>query len=118
MNRVLLNFDLSQQLLKEHYPNPNYKYAYTQIGMFLKRNGFDHHQGSGYISKNPMRLSRVNGILWNLQIKYPWIIKCVEVFSITKVVEQSLDAKVIFARAAEKQSLQQAEKKKDKHFSR
>jgi len=52
--RKSLNFDLNIKKLKEHYPNSNYTEAYNDIKKFLTNNGFEHRQGSGYISKEEM----------------------------------------------------------------
>ena len=52
--RKLFAFDLNQENLKKYYPGKKPTYAYAQIGAFLYKQGFEHDQGSGYVSKEPM----------------------------------------------------------------
>jgi len=61
-----LNFDLDTKKLKEHYPNKNYTEAYNDIKKFLLQNGFEHRQGSGYISENDMSSQEVAVIIENI----------------------------------------------------
>jgi len=49
-----INFDLDTNKLKEHYPNKTYTNAYEDIKRFLLKNGFEHRQGSGYISQKEL----------------------------------------------------------------
>lgn len=48
--RKALNFDLDTKKYEEftHRPAPT---AYAEIWRFLKKNDFEHRQGSGYVSK-------------------------------------------------------------------
>jgi len=68
-----LHFDLDINKLKEHYPNNNYTEAYNDIRKFLKNNGFEHIQGSGYISKNKLKPSGIEDIIKDLVKEYIWI---------------------------------------------
>ena len=45
-----LNFDLDTENLKRYYPSSDYHKAYFDIKQFMIQNGFEHRQGSGYVS--------------------------------------------------------------------
>jgi len=68
-----LHFDLDINKLKEHYPNKNYTEAYNDIRKFLTNNGFEHIQGSGYISKDKLKSSEIVDIIKDLVKEYIWI---------------------------------------------
>ena len=71
-----INFDLDTKKLQEHYPNKNYTQAYNDIKKFLTNNGFEHRQGSGYISKEDMTEVKVVDTINVLNKKNPWLEKC------------------------------------------
>jgi len=74
--RKSLNFDLDTKKLKEHYPNKNYTNAYEDIKKFLIKNGFEHRQGSGYISKEAMTRMAVTSVIKELYKEFNWIYPC------------------------------------------
>ena len=45
-----INFDLSVHELEKYYPD--YRKAYYDVKSFFKKHGFEHRQGSGYISRD------------------------------------------------------------------
>ena len=47
--RKAINFDLSTNELKKHFNNT--AEAYNKIKEFMLKNGFEHRQYSGYVSK-------------------------------------------------------------------
>lgn len=49
-----INFDLDTKKLETLYSSKNWRQAYDDIRDFLKKNNFEHRQGSGYISKEEM----------------------------------------------------------------
>ena len=53
MNKKAINFDLDTKKLREFHPK-GITQAYTDIRNFLESMGFEHRQGSGYVSKEPM----------------------------------------------------------------
>lgn len=63
-SRKAFHFDLS---VKELEANGAPKDAWTKIGRFLERNGFEHIQGSGYESRHTMSHQDVNLILEQMQ---------------------------------------------------
>jgi len=74
--RKSLNFDLNTKKLKEYYPNNNYTNAYEDIKKFLLKNGFEHRQGSGYISEKEMSIKEVTIIIEDLNDSHPWLHPC------------------------------------------
>ncbi|HKM19174.1 MAG TPA: VapD family protein, partial [Aliarcobacter sp.] len=71
-----INFDLDTNKLKEIYPNKSYTQAYDDIKKFLTKNGFEHRQGSGNISKEEMKISQVVKIIQGLNKKHIWLEDC------------------------------------------
>lgn len=71
-----LNFDLDTNKLKEIYPNKSYTQAYDDIKRFLLKNGFEHRQGSGYISKKDMSELKVVSIIKDLNKTNSWLKDC------------------------------------------
>jgi len=78
--RKSLNFDLDTKKLKEHYANKNYTNAYEDIRKFLSENGFEHRQGSGYISKETMSVQETIIIIKELNKNHPWLETCCKTF--------------------------------------
>jgi len=74
--RKSINFDLNIKKLKEHYPNNNYTEAYNDIKKFLLKNGFEHRQGSGYISKEAMTKIKIAKIIKKLNNNCYWLYPC------------------------------------------
>ena len=70
-SRKAFHFDLS---VKELEANDAPKNAWTKIGKFLERNGFEHIQGSGYESTHTMSHQDVNLILERMQDEFPWFV--------------------------------------------
>jgi len=92
-----LHFDLDINKLKEHYPNKNYTNAYEDIKKFLSNNGFEHIQGSGYISKDKLKPSQIENIIEDLVKEYIWIQpSCKKIAAFIHRPEEELDlSKVI-----------------------
>ena len=74
-----INFDLDTNKLKEIYPNKNYTQAYDDIKRFLIKNGFEHTQGSGYISKKELVDAQITRILKKMSKKFDWFVDCCKV---------------------------------------
>lgn len=83
--RKALNFDLDTKSLKMYYPKQNYKQAYYDLGKVLKKLGFEHRQGSGYVSEQKLLSKEVFDIVENINKKCPWLSKCVNRFDVTDV---------------------------------
>ena len=94
--RKMFSFDLNQENLKKFYPGKNPTYAYTQIGAFLYKYGFEHDQGSGYVSKEPMTKLEAVEIAKLLKNKFDWINKVSPKFKISDAAEPIFDAIQLF----------------------
>lgn len=75
--KKLLVFDLDTKVCRLILGN-NYRRVYYQIiRPFLERRGFEHVQGSGYISINPMTNLQVTYCIRDLLRLYPYLSKCI-----------------------------------------
>lgn len=96
--RKAINFDLNTESLKKifHSNNPfGYLNAYKEIGKFLKNNGFEHRQWSGYVSRQPLTPIQVTAIVKGLNKTFPWFKSCVRKFDVTNIGE-TFDLMYIF----------------------
>ena len=84
--RKAIDFDLRVADLKQYY-GTNYTYAYKEIETFFLKYGFEHDQGSGYISNNKLERDDIIGIIYNLCKANPWFIKCVDDLRYTSILE-------------------------------
>lgn len=84
-SRKALHFDLDYNLLKEKFSNKNPQYAYKLIEDFLLEKGFEHHQYSGYRTKDVMDAFDAREIVYQLQLKYPWFMGCAKSVTITNI---------------------------------
>lgn len=102
-NAVLLNrpvrkqiaFDLSDAKLKIYYPhhkmriNPySYKKAWSDIGAFMRRNGFIHRQYSVYISLEAITSVEINSLVKSMLQRLPWTYKCFIAIDVTDIGDQ------------------------------
>lgn len=83
--RRAINFDLSEELLKQHYSPTKYKKAWGEIAVYMDKHGFDHRQYSGYVSRNPMTELETNKFLQKMANDLPWLGSCARVFDVTEV---------------------------------
>lgn len=83
--RKSINFDLSTEALKKHYPSKHYRNGYGDIKKFLLNNGFKHRQWSGYVSVQDITNAEINKIIAEMTKELPWIKKCVNRFDVTNV---------------------------------
>lgn len=84
MSRKAINFDLDVNALKKHY-SKKYNNAYYEINSFLSKNGFEHRQGSGYISKADMSNARAFTVIDTMCDKFNWLEKCAKKIDITSI---------------------------------
>ena len=85
-----INFDLDTKLLEQEHPKKDATVAYKEIGKFLKKHGFEHRQGSGYISKKPMFDTDVKKLVIQMHQEFPWLDKCIKKMDLTSI-EDILD---------------------------
>lgn len=79
-SRIMLNFDLNQEALKEFY-NGTPSNAYSEIKTFLELHGFSWQQGSGYVSDCPMDNKKLYKLSFLMAYEMPWLSNCTSVFS-------------------------------------
>ena len=54
----------------------------------LKKNGFEHRQGSGYVSKNSLDDLRITAIITNMTLTLKWLRFCVKEIDVTNIGKQ------------------------------
>lgn len=85
--RKALNFDLDTKQY-EKITHKKASVAYYEIKKFLKKNNFEHRQGSGYISKNSLNDFQISTIIQDMAIELEWLRKCVRQIDVTNVGKQ------------------------------
>ena len=77
------NFDLDTNKLKLFF-NP-YTDAYSKLRSVLKKHGFEHRQGSGYISEKQLDDNDVYIITKKIAQQCPWLATCAKEFDVTNI---------------------------------
>ena len=95
-----VNFDFSMEKLKELYPNKNYTQAYDDIKRFLTSHGFEHRQGSGYMSVIKMTEAKFNETIYAMFEKHFWMLDTLRTADVT-VVEKEFDLLVKYRKQRE-----------------
>lgn len=85
-----VNFDFSMDKLNVFYPNSNVRQAYDDIKRFLTAHGFEHRQGSGYMSTVTMTAAKFNETIYAMFEKYSWMPKTLKTADVT-IVEEEFD---------------------------
>lgn len=88
---IAINFDLDTKKLKDVYVSSTgkkYNRAYYDIKAFMKKNGFLHRQGSGYISKEPMTEMAAAFEIKKMGNLMPWLKDCTRRIDLTVVGNQ------------------------------
>ena len=80
--RKALNFDLDTKKYEE-FTGKHSPLAYIEIRNFLKRNDFEHRQGSGYVSKDSLNDGKIFAIIQNMSIELQWLRSCVKQIDVT-----------------------------------
>lgn len=86
--RKAFHFDLDEKKLKQFYSSKSgtgYKNAWGDIGSYMKKNGFEHAQYSGYESTHAMPQYEAIKIIENLNKKFPWFEQCAQAGTITDI---------------------------------
>ncbi len=63
-----INFDLDTAALQQHYPKKDWHNAYYDVRTYFEKNGFEHIQGSGYHSVEPMSEAKAMAVIAPLQM--------------------------------------------------
>ena len=85
--RKAINFDIDTKKYEEH-TGKKASTAYAEIKRFLKKNGFEHRQGSGYVSKNSLDDLRITAIITNMTLTLKWLRFCVKEIDVTNIGKQ------------------------------
>lgn len=85
--RKALNFDLDTKKYEE-FTGKHPPIAYAQIRNFLKKNDFEHRQGSGYISRDSLNDGKIFAIIQNMSMELKWLRHCVEQIDVTNIGKQ------------------------------
>lgn len=88
MTRKAINFDLDTHKLEEWYPTPNWRNAYMDIRNYMQEHGFEHRQGSGYISKSDMSYKEVFTISKEMTEEFYWLSICANKIDVTNIGKQ------------------------------
>lgn len=76
MTRKQIAFDIDTKIAEEILGG-NYRNIYENIRKYLERNGFEHLQGSVYVSKEALSNTKITAIINGLLTKYNYLEKCV-----------------------------------------
>ena len=80
-----INFDLDTNKMKEMNLYPK---GYKILGVALKMHGFEHRQGSGYISKEKIDSDAINDLVIAIVSEYSWLSKCINKIDVTDIGRQ------------------------------
>lgn len=83
--RKAINFDLDTNKMKELDLYPS---GYGLLGKSFNRQGFEHRQGSGYISKSKLDSISVASIVGKITEEQPWLAQCVKRIDVTDIGRQ------------------------------
>ncbi len=72
-----INFDIDTKKY-EAYTGKKPSSAYYEIKKFLKKNGFEHRQGSGYISEKNLNDSDIITLITTMTLKFDWLEHCIK----------------------------------------
>jgi virulence-associated protein VapD len=88
-----INFDLDTQSLRDRFGERGRRKAYSDIGRFLQKNGFEHRQGSGYRSTAALADSDTVDLIVLMYTTLDWLPDCVQKLDVTNIGSQyDLDA--------------------------
>ena len=96
--RRSFNFDLNTDSLKEHFSATSPNNAYKKIESFMESHGFEHRQGSGYLSYRPLSMSQALYLFGQMKKDMPWLMNCVNKLDLTEA-ERVFDLKPYFEMA-------------------
>ncbi len=85
--RKQIAFDIDTNELEKYYPAKNWRYTYEVIKTFMMQRGFEHIQGSVYVSKKPMTYYKIITISKKLFNSYPYLHKAMRDIVVTEVGE-------------------------------
>lgn len=83
-------FDLNSKEMAKHFKNV--PMGYKRLEASFKRHGFNHRQGSGYISDKKFDNDDMIDIIENIVKENPWLKTCAKKFDVTNIENRSFDA--------------------------
>lgn len=86
--RKAINFDLDTHKLRALYPGKDYRAAYYDLRRFFAGKGFEHRQGSGYLSKAKLTSADIYDLMDDLAAALPWLGECVNKIDVTNISQQ------------------------------
>lgn len=75
--RKQLTFDIDTNVAKEILGEQKYRTIYINIRKFMESEGWQHIEGSVYMSKKPLSTTKVAWLVDTLKEKYPYLTKCI-----------------------------------------
>lgn len=90
-----INFDLNTKKMAQHFNH--YTEGYAKLKSSFERQGFEHRQGSGYISKEKLNSQDVTLALKAIVKENLWLGECVKKIDVTNVGKQFDMMKVVEA---------------------
>lgn len=85
--RKALNFDLDTKKYEE-ITGKSAPTAYYQIQKFLENRGFEHRQGSGYVSSKSLNDAEITSLTRQMGKAFSWLRDCLKQFDVTNVGSQ------------------------------
>ena len=85
LTRKAINFDLDTVKMRELGIYPK---GYQILKKQFKDQGFDHRQGSGYVSRDKLNSDLVHKVVGVLIHNIPWLAKCVKKIDVTDIGKQ------------------------------
>lgn len=96
-----IHFDLDTKALRKYYPKGDWHKSYYDMRIYFGKNQFEHIQGSGYHSVNPMSEAEAMRVIYSMSKEFPWLNSCVNVCTISDVPEM-YDIGYVFDRTSER----------------
>lgn len=75
--RKQISFDIDTNVAKEILGESKYTSIYSNIQSFMRKEGWEHIEGSVYMSTEPLSNTKVSMLIDRLKKEYPYITKCV-----------------------------------------
>lgn len=75
--RKQISFDIDTNVTKEILGESKYTSIYSNIQSFMRKEGWEHIEGSVYMSTEPLSNTKVSMLIDRLKKEYPYITKCV-----------------------------------------
>ncbi len=85
--RKAINFDIDTKKYEE-FTGKHAPTAYIEIKKFLTRNGFEHRQGSGYISRESLDDIKIATIIMSMVYHLDWLETCIKEIDVTNIGKQ------------------------------